>query len=74
LGFKEHLGYQIGFKRGFIDSPKKLKSSGVKRLIEDALWIHKTLEKIWSKAREDMNFRLIMVSVSGSKLVARSQV
>ena len=28
-----------GFRRGFIDSPKKLKSSGVKRLIEDALWI-----------------------------------
>jgi integrase len=28
-----------GFKRGFIDSPRKLKSSGVKRLMEDALWI-----------------------------------
>jgi hypothetical protein len=28
-----------GFKRGFIDSPKKLKSTGVKRLMEDALWI-----------------------------------
>ena len=27
-----------GFKRGIIDSPKKLKSSGVKRLIEDAIW------------------------------------
>lgn len=27
-----------GFKRGIIESPKKLKSSGVKRLIEDAIW------------------------------------
>jgi integrase len=27
-----------GFRRGFIDSPKKLKSTGVKRLMEDAIW------------------------------------
>jgi hypothetical protein len=27
-----------GFRRGFIDSPRKLKSTGVKRLMEDAIW------------------------------------
>jgi hypothetical protein len=32
LGFKEHLGYQIGFKRGFIDSPKKTKVIGCKEV------------------------------------------
>jgi hypothetical protein len=35
-----------GFKRGFIDSPKKLKSSGVKRLMEDALWIQGLRKKL----------------------------
>jgi hypothetical protein len=29
---------KIGFKRGLASEPKKLKSSGVKRLMEDALW------------------------------------
>ena len=60
-----------GFKRGFIDSPKKLKSSGVKRLMEDALWIQ-GLRKSLRMVRGDMSFRLIMVSVSGSRLVAKS--
>jgi hypothetical protein len=35
-----------GFKRGFIDTPKKLKSSGVKRLMEDALWIQGLRKKL----------------------------
>jgi hypothetical protein len=35
-----------GFKRGFIDSPKKLKSTGVKRLMEDALWIQGLRKKL----------------------------
>ena len=35
-----------GFKRGFIDSPRKLKSSGVKRLMEDALWIQGLRKKL----------------------------
>ena len=35
-----------GFKRGFIDSPKKLKSTGVKRLMEDSLWIQGLRKKL----------------------------
>jgi hypothetical protein len=35
-----------GFKRGFVDSPKKLKSTGVKRLMEDALWIQGLRKKL----------------------------
>jgi hypothetical protein len=35
-----------GFQRGFIDSPKKLKSTGVKRLMEDALWIQGLRKKL----------------------------
>jgi integrase len=29
---------KIGFKRGLVTEPEKLKSSGVKRIMEDALW------------------------------------
>jgi hypothetical protein len=29
---------KIGFKRGLVTEPKKLKSAGVKRVMEDALW------------------------------------
>src|ERR671925_506405 len=35
-----------GFQRGLIDSPKQLKSSGVKRLMEDALWIQGLRKKL----------------------------
>ena len=38
-----------GFKRGIIDSPKKLKSSGVKRLIEDAIWNQGLRKKLESR-------------------------
>jgi hypothetical protein len=48
-----------GFKCGFIDSPKQLKSLGVKRLIEDALWIQGLRKKL-EIGKKDMSFRLTM--------------
>jgi integrase len=35
-----------GFKRGLVTEPEKLKSSGVKRLMEDALWTQRLRSKL----------------------------
>jgi hypothetical protein len=36
-----------GFMKGLITAPKKLKSVGVKRLMEDALWAQGQPDKIY---------------------------
>jgi hypothetical protein len=35
-----------GFKRGLVAEPEKLKSSGVKRVMEDALWTQRLRSKL----------------------------
>jgi integrase len=37
---------KIGFKRGLVTEPEKLKSSGVKRIMEDALWTQRLRSKL----------------------------
>jgi integrase len=37
---------KIGFKRGLVTEPEKLRSSGVKRIMEDALWTQKLRSKL----------------------------
>ena len=63
-----------GFKCGFIDSPKQLKSLGVKRLIEDALWIQGLRKKleVGKKRHEfqaDHGFRKTRCEISGMRSI-----
>jgi integrase len=37
---------KIGFKRGLVTEPEKLRSSGVKRIMEDALWTRRLRSKL----------------------------
>jgi integrase len=37
---------KIGFKRGLVTAPEKLRSSGVKRIMEDALWTQRLRSKL----------------------------
>jgi integrase len=37
---------KIGFKRGLVTEPEKLKSAGVKRIMEDALWTQRLRSKL----------------------------
>jgi integrase len=37
---------KIGFKRGLVTEPKRLRSSGVKRIMEDALWTQRLRSKL----------------------------
>lgn len=52
--------------KGWITIPKKLKSSGIKALVENAIWTQGLRTKL-PPAREDMNSKQIMDSENFSK-------
>ncbi len=61
---------QVAQGIGVPANPKKLASSGIKRLIERAIWAQ-GLRKNWKKEREDTHFKPFIDLESGSKLDAR---
>jgi integrase len=62
-----------GHLKGLITIPKKLKSSGVKRLIEDAIWAQGIRKKLASGKRPT-NFKQTTVSENGSRQDVKLQV
>ena len=53
--------------KGLITAPKKLKSTGVKRLMEDALWTQGLRKKLEDPVRDAMNFKQTMDLENGSR-------
>jgi hypothetical protein len=57
-------------RKGSINLPRNLKSTGVKQLMQQALFAEGLRKKI-EGARSDMNFKQIMLSESGLELAVR---